>query len=89
MNDPLGNNPTPVWGGIGQVGGCQSNLEIGRSVERDHLPAVTISSFTYHLQELAFFSWFYGGPSLGVDGKFSNNGTFAGDAKMRPPGGTN
>jgi hypothetical protein len=25
---------------------------------------------------LAFFKWFYGGPSLGADGKFSDHGTF-------------
>ena len=29
---------------------------------------------TYHLQELAFFSWFYGAPSVGVNGWFSDNG---------------
>jgi hypothetical protein len=28
-------------------------------------PPVTMSNgFTYHLQELAFFSWFYGAPSV-------------------------
>src|SRR5262249_37674 len=26
MDDPTGNNPTPAWGNIGQVSGCQSNL---------------------------------------------------------------
>jgi hypothetical protein len=32
---------------------------------------------TYHLQEIAFFSWFYhSSPSLGVNGWFSSNGTF-------------
>jgi len=39
--------------------------------------------------ELAYFSWFYGGASLGTGGKFSSNGTFAGAAKLCPPGGTN
>src|SRR5258708_11239111 len=29
MDDPTGNNPTPRWGHIGQVSGCQSNLEVG------------------------------------------------------------
>ncbi len=35
---------------------------------------------TYELQELAFFSWFYSAPSLGVNGWFSDNGTFTNDA---------
>jgi hypothetical protein len=29
VNDPFGNNPTPTWGKIGQVTGCQNNLEVG------------------------------------------------------------
>ncbi len=28
-NDPYVNNATPAWGGIGQVGGCQGNFEVG------------------------------------------------------------
>src|SRR5262249_11306633 len=28
-NDPFVNNPTPPWGHIGQVPGCQGNLEVG------------------------------------------------------------
>ena len=27
--DPLGNNMTPLWGGIRFVSGCQGNLEVG------------------------------------------------------------
>jgi hypothetical protein len=39
------------------------------------------NGFTYNLQELAFFSWFYRqNPSLGASGDFSDNGTFAEDA---------
>jgi hypothetical protein len=35
------------------------------------------NGFTYHLQELAFFSWFYRqDPSTGVNGWYSDNGTF-------------
>jgi hypothetical protein len=29
MDDPLGSNATPAWGNVGQVSGCQSNLEVG------------------------------------------------------------
>jgi hypothetical protein len=36
--------------------------------------------YTYHLQELAFFSWFYGAPSIGIHQWFSDNGTFLTDA---------
>src|SRR5205814_6405598 len=28
-DDPLVTNPTPAWGHIGQVAGCQDNLETG------------------------------------------------------------
>jgi hypothetical protein len=80
-NDPSGFNPTPAWGHTGQVGGCQGNLEVG-----DPLTPITIApktmpnGFTYNLQELAFFSWFFGAPTLGLNGWFSNNGTFLTDA---------
>jgi hypothetical protein len=81
LNDPLGNNPTPAWGHIGQVSGCQNNFEVGDPLSGTLFPSVTLSSFTYHLQELAFFSWFYGSPSLGTGtSEFSNNDTFTSDA---------
>jgi hypothetical protein len=81
LDDPLGNNPTPAWGHTGQVGGCQGNLEVGDPLTGTGIPPVTMSNgFTYHLQELAFFSWFYGAPSVGVNGWFSDNGTFTTDA---------
>jgi hypothetical protein len=75
MDDPLTNNPTPAWGHIGQVQGCQNNLEVGDPLTPTNFPSVFLNGFTYHLQELAFFSWFYGG-NLGAGGKYSNNGTF-------------
>ena len=80
-NDPLGNNPTPAWGHIGQQGGCQGNFEVGDPLTGTNMPAITMpNGFTYHLQELAFFSWFYGAPSLATNGWFSNNNTFTSDA---------
>jgi hypothetical protein len=76
MNDPLGTNPTKPWGNIGQVSGCQSNLEVGDPLTGTGITD-TLNGKKYHLQELAFFSWFYhSSPSLGVNGWFSNNGTF-------------
>ena len=89
INDPNGVNPTPLWGGIGQQPGCQNNFEVGDPLTPGHGPSNTFVVGGYHLQELAFFSWFYGGVSLGSGGKFSDNGSFNGDAKVCPPGGTN
>ena len=81
MDDPFGNNPTPAWGNTGQVvGACQSNLEVGDPLTAN-VPGVTgANGFTYNLQELAFFSWFYGTPSIAANGWFSNNNTFTTDA---------
>ncbi len=81
LNDPTGNNPTPAWGHVGQVSGCQSNFEVGDPLSGKDFPPITTSNgFTYDMQELAFFSWFYGAPSIGAGSLFSNNGTFTSDA---------
>jgi hypothetical protein len=88
MNDPFGKNGTPPWGNTGQVDGhCQADLEVG-----DPLTGTTFSvrrdGISYHLQELAFFSWFYGpSPSIGVNGNYSFNGTLTHEAPLCPPGG--
>jgi hypothetical protein len=76
LNDPNTVNPTKPWGNIGQVTGCQNNLEVG-----DPLSGTVFSDAlngkTYHPQELAFSSWFYHrAPSGGVNGWYSNQGTF-------------
>ncbi len=81
MNNPFGFNSTPLWGHTGQVGGCQSNLEVGDPLTGSLAPSVIMpNGFTYHLQELAFSSWFLGGPSSAVHGWYSNNGSFVKDA---------
>lgn len=82
MNDPTGVNLTPAWGNIGQVAGCQGNYEVGDPLSGTLMPAVKMSNgFTYHLQELAFFDWFYRvTPSIGIHGWYSDNGTFKTDA---------
>jgi hypothetical protein len=83
MDDPFANNPTPPWGHIGQVAFCQNNLEVGDPLTGTGAPPIVMpNGFTYHLQELAFFSWFYGAPSIGIHGWFSNNGTFLTDAGL-------
>jgi len=77
MDDPTTVNPTPAWGNIGQVTGCQNNLEVGDPLTGTDFPPVTLGNFTYDPQELVFFSWFYRqSPSIGAGGAFSNNGTF-------------
>jgi hypothetical protein len=91
MNDPLGNNPTPAWGGIGQTSGCQGNLEVGDPLSGTNMPSITMSGYTYHPQELAFFSWYFNSEtdgSFGAGSKFSAHGTFKGPSKACPPGGT-
>jgi hypothetical protein len=81
MNDPFTINPTPLWGHTGQVGGCQGNLEVGDPLTGTEAPRIWMpNGFTYHLQELAFFRWFFGAPSISVNGWYSNNGTFLTDA---------
>jgi hypothetical protein len=82
MNDPTTVNPTPAWGNIGQVSGCQANYEVGDPLSGTLMPAVKMSNgYSYHLQELAFFGWFYRlTPSGGVHGWYSDNDTFKTDA---------
>jgi hypothetical protein len=103
LDDPLGNNDPNLqsWGGIGQVSSCQGNLEVGDPLSGTLFPSqnTSLTTFTFQLQELAFADWFIGQgcPSgggactsgLGAGGKFSDNGTFTGNAKACPPGGTN
>ena len=76
-NDPFGNNPTPAWGHTGQVAGCQNNLEVGDPLSGTNFsPIGGRNGYTYHLQELAFFSWFFSSQSIGIHGWFSDNDTF-------------
>jgi hypothetical protein len=76
MDDPYTNNKTPSWGHTGQVTGCQANLEVGDPLSGTTF-ADTVGGFTYHPQELAFFSWFYHEvPSIGVNGWYSDQGKF-------------
>jgi uncharacterized protein (TIGR03437 family) len=76
MDDPGTDNPVPAWGNIGQTIGCQSNLEVGDPLQTN-VPVGMPNGVVYHVQELAFTSWFYGqSPSTGVNGWYSSNGTF-------------
>lgn len=76
MDDPLANNPTSPWGHVGQVTDCRSDYEVGDPLQGTTIP-IKMHHFTYHPQELAFFSWFFHrSPSSGVNGWYSNNNTF-------------
>lgn len=84
MNDPgaYGRfNGAPAWGHIGQQSGCQANLEVGDALTGTNLAPITgANGFTYHLQELVFYSWFFRTPPIGAGGTFSDDGTLAVDA---------
>ena len=44
------------------MGFCQANLEVGDPLTGTNIAPITMpKGFTYHLQELAFVSWFFGG----------------------------
>ena len=96
LDDPNGMNPVPAWGAEGQVaaGSCQNNLEVGDplspgfSTPTNPFSVLMPNGVTYTLQELTYFSWFYGGASFGSGGLYSDNGTFTGYALACPPGGT-
>ena len=78
MNDPLGTNPTPNWGHVGQVSACQDNLEVADPLTGTTFASVAMpNGMTYHPQELAYYSWFFReSPSIGAGGFYSDNGTF-------------
>jgi hypothetical protein len=76
LDDPV-NNPVPSWGHIGQVTGCQSNLEVGDPLTGSNSTVFT-PGFNYHVQDLAFFSWFARQqPSIAVNGWYSTLNAFA------------
>lgn len=76
MDDPLipSVNIVPAWGHVGQVGGCQGNLEVGDPVTGN---AFTVAMggtfpFTYHPEDLVFLPWFARiTPSTSVNGWFT------------------
>lgn len=82
LDDPTGNNPTPAWGKIGQVSACQGNLEVGDPLSGTNFTVTMSNAYVYHLQELAFKSWFFRDtPSTGVNGWYSSRGTFTTPSK--------
>jgi hypothetical protein len=81
INDPGGFNAVPLWGNIGEVTGCKRALEVGDPLTQTDLPTIPgPNGFAYHLQEFAYFSWFFRTPSIGAGGLFSDNGTLSTNA---------
>ena len=76
LDDPYLDNATPAWGHIGQVSGCQGNLEVGDPLSGTTMP-VAMPTGVFHPQEQAFTSWFFHQtPSTGVNGWYSMGGSF-------------
>ncbi len=90
VNDPLVSNLTPAWGHTGQQQNCQNNFEVGDPLTGTIYPPVTLNGYTYHLQELAMYSWFFRPAQmtqpfnikgdLGVPNWYSTHGHFTHDA---------
>lgn len=86
MNDPTGTNAVQAYN-VTAVSSpkttptCQGNYEVGDILAGTFMPPVKgKNGYTYTVQELAYFSYFYGGPSLAADGWYSNNNTLTSDA---------
>jgi len=75
MDDPFGTNQVRSWSVPQHPGICFSNLlEVGDAIEYFPDPTfpVTLNGKQYHMQDLAFFSWFTGQtPSIGAGGRYS------------------
>jgi len=76
-DDPYVDNLVPTWGHVGQVSGCQPNLEVGDPLSNLPPQVITVGSTPYHIPDLAFTSWFYREtPSTAAGGAYSMFGTF-------------
>jgi hypothetical protein len=88
MDDPFVNNAAPPWGELGQVSGCQSDLEVGDALTGTVFTEIGSSHFTYHLQDLTFLPFFSRvTPSASANGWYSFIGTFKTSSAGCPPGG--
>jgi hypothetical protein len=85
MDDPFGTNQVRYWSTPQHPGYCFSNLlEVGDAIEEfsNATFTVTLNGKSYHLQDLAFFSWFTGTkPSVGAGGRYS----YLSPAKLTAP----
>lgn len=90
MDNPIGSNMVPPWGNVGQVQGCQNNLEVGDPLSGSNSTVFMNDGTTYTVQDLAFMVWFARqSPSLAVNGWYTTRNIYAGPSIPCPPGGTN
>jgi hypothetical protein len=93
INDPFVStnvNIVPAYGNIGQISGCQDNLEVGDPVTGLATTITMPNGFTYHPEDLVFHGWFtHETTSSSVNGWYTFLNNFSGDAINCPPGGTN
>jgi hypothetical protein len=66
---------TPAWGNVGQVSGCQNNLETGDPLSGTEY-SLPYNGYLYHYQDLAFMDWFYRTPARGTGQLYSFQGNF-------------
>ncbi len=84
IDNPLLLNKIPAWGGIGIQANCSDNLEVGDPLS-SNIFSLPTPNFTYHVQELAYFSWFAReAPSIAINGRYSMEGTFPSPAPPCP-----
>ncbi len=76
LNDPTARNWVPAWGNVGQVSGCANTLEVGDPVT-GIASQVTMNGFTYHPEDLVFWSWFTRAtPARSVNNQYTFLNTF-------------
>ena len=68
---------TPAWGHVGQVSGCQNNLEVGDPLSGTQFSTTGVGGFVYHYQDEAFMDWFYRTRSNGTGSRYSFQGVFS------------
>jgi hypothetical protein len=74
LDDPYLKNRTPAW--TVSSGGCANILYASGPLDGSTFPVSMPNGYTYHLDDLAFRSWFYGDrKSSAVNGWYSFNGT--------------
>jgi hypothetical protein len=79
MDNPFVANQTLPWGPPGQ---CSTQLEVGDILAGKSI-AVPMPGFTYHVQELAYFSWLARFvPSIAINGRYSMQSTLTGPAPL-------
>lgn len=73
VNDPFINNVSPA---VDFAGSCFPLLaEVGDYLNGNVATHVSLNQYTYHLQEMAFLPWFFGGAKTSINGWYSANGT--------------